>query len=67
MNVVVTHRVSTIRGSMLHAGRRAAGRFRARCNLTAQERANLYVSQMSPAVVTGSLGGRPYRSQATNR
>jgi hypothetical protein len=67
MTVLVTHRVSTIRGSMLHAGRRAAGRFRAQCNLTAQERANLYVSRMSPAVVTGSLVGRPYHSQATHR
>jgi hypothetical protein len=66
MTFVVTHRVSTIHGSMLHAGRRAAGRFRARCNLTPQERANLYVSRMSPAVITGSLGARPYCSQAAH-
>jgi hypothetical protein len=67
MTFVVTHRVSTIHGSVLHAGRRAAGQFRARCKLTAQERANLYVSQMSPAVITASLGRRPYRSQAALR
>lgn len=67
MTFVVTHRVSTIRGSMLYAGRRAAGRFRARCNLTPQERANLYVSRMSPALIALSQGGRPYRGQATRR
>jgi hypothetical protein len=67
MTFVVTHRVSTIRGSMLHAGWRAAGRVRARCNLTPQERADLYVSQMSPALITTSLGGRPYCSQGARR
>jgi hypothetical protein len=67
MTFVVTHRVSTMHWSMLHAGRRAAGRFRARCNLTPQQRANLYVSRMSPAVITASVGGRPYRGQAACR
>jgi hypothetical protein len=67
MTFAVTQRVSTIHGSVLDAGRRAAGRFLALCQLTAQERANLYVSQMSPAVITASLGGRPYCSQAALR
>lgn len=55
MAFVVAHRVSP----MLHAGRRVAGRLRARRNLTPQERANLYVSRMAPAVITASLGGHP--------
>jgi hypothetical protein len=67
MTYVVTSRVPTISGSVLHAGWRAAGRFRARCKLTPQERANLYVSQMSPAVITATLGGRVYSGQAIRR
>ncbi|WP_139818501.1 hypothetical protein [Mycobacterium celatum] len=57
MAFVVAHRVSP----MLDAGRRVAGRLRARRNLTPQERANLYVSRMAPAVITASLGGHPTR------
>jgi hypothetical protein len=67
MTFVVNHRASTIRSSMLHAGRRAAGRMLARCNLTPQERANLYVSRMPLAVITASLGGHPCRSEGTRR
>lgn len=66
MTFVITHRVSTFRNSMLHAGRRAAGRLRARSNLTPQERANLYVSRMPLAVITASLGGHPYSSEETH-
>lgn len=43
----------------LQVARRLTSRFRARCNLTPQERANLYVSHMPLAVITASLGGHP--------
>lgn len=54
MAFVLTHPVSTIRGSL-----RAAGRLRTRRNLTPQQRAGLYVSRMPVAMVTASLGGHP--------
>lgn len=55
MAFVLTHPVSAIRGSAaLHAGLRAATRWRARHTLTPQQRANLYVSRMPPAMVTHS-------------
>ncbi|WP_156657846.1 hypothetical protein [Mycobacterium kyorinense] len=60
MAFVVTHRISP----MLHAGRRVTARWRARRNLTPQERANLYVSRMAPAVITASLGGHPSHGNA---
>lgn len=44
---------------MLQVGRRLTRRVWARCNLTPQERANLYVSRMPLAVITASLGGHP--------
>lgn len=58
MAFVLTHPVSSIRGSvMLHAGRRAVNRLRARHVLTPQQRADLYVSRMSPAVLAASSRG----------
>jgi hypothetical protein len=68
MAFVVTHRGSTIRWrTKLHAARRAVGRLRLHRNLTPQERANLYVSTMPPAVITASLGGHPVRSENNPR
>jgi hypothetical protein len=62
MTFAATHRVSTVSGSMLDAGRRAAGRLCARRNLTPQERADLYTSWMPLAVITAPLGRHPHRS-----
>jgi hypothetical protein len=68
MTFVVTHRGSTVRWrTKLHAARRAVGRLRLRCNLTPQERANLYASRTPPAVITASLGGHPPRTESTSR
>ncbi|MEE6178945.1 hypothetical protein [Mycobacterium sp. 050134] len=54
MAFTTAHRVP---GASLWRG--IAGAFSARCRLTAEERANLYVSRMPIAVVTASLGGHP--------
>jgi hypothetical protein len=63
MAFVIAHRRSgfvTMRGrSMLRAGRLLVNKLCARSNLTPQERANLYASQMPIAVVTASLGWHP--------
>lgn len=67
MAFVLTQPVSSIRGSdlrirasaLLHAGRRAAERWRSRYVLTPQQRANLYVYRTPPAVLAASLGGQP--------
>lgn len=56
MAFVLTHPISTIRGSAI---RRAAGRLRTRRTVTPQQRANRYVSRMPTAVITASLGGHP--------
>jgi hypothetical protein len=71
MAFVVAHRHSgfgSLRGrSMLRAGRLLMNRLRARCTLTPQERANLYVSRMPIAVVTASLGGHPPDSAGNHK
>ena len=70
MTLVVAHRHSgsmTWRGrSTMRTARRLLTKLRARMNLTPQERANLYVSQMPIAVITASLGGHP-ANNADNR
>ncbi len=71
MTFVVTHRLSVVakgRGrSLLRSGRRLTSRLHARCTLTPQERANLYISRMPIAVVTASLGGHPLDNAGNHR
>lgn len=68
MALAVAHHVSTVVGwTKQHAGRRATSWWRARRNLTPQERANLYGSRMLPAVITTSVSGHPARSESTRR
>jgi hypothetical protein len=62
MALVTTHRISgfpRLRERSMLTCRLLAKKVRARCTLTPQERANLYVSRMPIAVITASLGGHP--------
>ncbi|BBX64448.1 hypothetical protein MSAS_36220 [Mycobacterium saskatchewanense] len=62
MAFTTAHRFS---GASLWRG--IAGAFSARCRLTPEERANLYVSRMPIAVVTASLGGHPSAGPGDHR
>jgi hypothetical protein len=68
MAFVATQRISTVREwKRLHAALRVAGRLQARRNLTPQERANLYISQMPTAVITGCRGEQRAPSESAGR